>query len=101
MYTKAIIVFFAAVASLCAFWGLLQEKQALDNYEEHSREAVSSLEDDQQKLLEKQRETYVPFEENEENYYKQTNPSRDAFKDEDFLMKDHPLQEKPLPDKGV
>jgi hypothetical protein len=55
---------------------------------------------DQKKYLREQSRTYGGVPEREVEYQEEVAP-HDSDADHDFLMKDHPLQEKPLPRKQV
>jgi len=61
---------------------------------------TAELSQDQIKNLEEQKEAYGDIPKREIEYYEETAP-QNIDKNRDFYMKDHPLQEDPIPDNTV
>ena len=61
---------------------------------------MAELSEDQIKNLEEQRKAYGDIPQREIEYYEETAPQK-IDKNRDFYMKDHPLQEDPLPENRV
>lgn len=61
---------------------------------------AAELSPDQIENLREQKEAYGEIPEREIQYYEETAP-QDIDKNRDFYMKDHPLEEDPIPDNMV
>lgn len=64
------------------------------------KDLENNLSEPEKRELKEQAETYRSRAEDEDAYYEAIAP-KDMERDHDYLLKDHPLQEAPLPDKPV